>query len=138
MIVSEIMIERYTRPEMARIWETENRLSKWLEIEILACEAMAEEGLIPEEALSNIKGKANFSVDRILEIEEETKHDVIAFLSNVAEYVGPDSRYIHMGLTSSDILDTSFALLMKEAMNLIIADVKGLMETIKKRAQEHK
>jgi len=132
------MISRYTRPEMGRIWESKNQFSKWLEVEILACEAMAEEGLIPKEAFNNIKRKASFSVDRILEIEEVTKHDVIAFLTNVAEYVGPDSRFIHMGLTSSDILDTSFALLLKEAMTLIIDDVTEFMENLKEMAQEHK
>ncbi len=132
------MISRYTRPQMGRIWETENRFAKWLEVEIAACEAMAEEGLIPQKALKNIKKKARFDVDRILEIEEKTKHDVIAFLTNVAEYVGPDSRFIHMGLTSSDILDTSFAMLLKEALALIIEDVKGFMAVIKERAFEHK
>ncbi len=133
-----IMISRYTRPEMGRIWEDENRFTKWLQVEILACEAMAEEGLIPKEALLNIKKKASFSVERILEIEEETKHDVIAFLANVAEYVGPDSRYIHMGLTSSDIIDTSFALLMKEAMILIIGGVNEFLDTIREKAQKYK
>jgi adenylosuccinate lyase len=123
---------------MGRIWEPENRYAKWLEVEIAACEAMAEEGLIPREASETIKEKASFSVERILEIEEETKHDVIAFLTNVEEYVGPDSRYIHLGLTSSDILDTSFALLLKEAVDMIIQGVKNLMDVIKHRAQEHK
>jgi adenylosuccinate lyase len=123
---------------MGRIWEDKNRFSKWLQVEILACEAMAEEGLVPKDALSTIKRRASFSVDRILEIEEVTKHDVIAFLTNVAEYVGPDSRYIHLGLTSSDILDTSFALLLKEAMTLIIRDAEEFIEVIKGRAQEHK
>jgi adenylosuccinate lyase len=123
---------------MGRIWEDENRFTKWLQVEILACEAMAEEGLIPKEALLNIKKKASFSVERILEIEEETKHDVIAFLANVAEYVGPDSRYIHMGLTSSDIIDTSFALLMKEAMILIIGGVNEFLATIREKAQKYK
>jgi adenylosuccinate lyase len=123
---------------MGRIWETENRFTKWLDVEIAACEAMAEEGLIPKKALKTIKKKARFDVDRILEIEEKTKHDVIAFLTNVAEYVGPDSRFIHMGLTSSDILDTSFAMLLREAMALIIEDVKGIMTVIKERAFEHK
>ena len=132
------MISRYTRPQMGRIWETENRFAKWLDVEIAACEAMAEEGLIPKKAVKNIKKTARFDVDRILEIEEKTKHDVIAFLTNVAEYVGPDSRFIHMGLTSSDILDTSFAMLLKEAMALIIEDVKGFMAAIKARAFEHK
>jgi adenylosuccinate lyase len=132
------MISRYTRPQMGRIWETENRFAKWLDVEIAACEAMAEEGLVPKQAVKNIKKKARFDVDRILEIEEKTKHDVIAFLTNVAEYVGPDSRFIHMGLTSSDILDTSFAMLLKEAMTLIIEDVKGFTSVIKERAFEHK
>ena len=132
------MISRYTRPQMGRIWETENRFAKWLDVEIAACEAMAEEGLVPKQAVKNIKKKARFDVDRILEIEEKTKHDVIAFLTNVAEYVGPDARFIHMGLTSSDILDTSFAMLLKEAMTLIIEDVKGFISVIKERAFEHK
>jgi adenylosuccinate lyase len=132
------MIDRYTRPEMGRIWEAENRYAKWLQVEIVACEAMAQEGLIPQEAFQNIKKKADFSVERILEIEEETKHDVIAFLTNVAEYVGEDSRFIHLGLTSSDILDTSFALLLKEAMDLIIQDTKAFMEVLREKAEEHK
>lgn len=132
------MINRYTRPEMGSIWEDENRYAKWLDVEIAACEAMSEEGTIPAKSLKVIKEKAGFSVERIMEIEEETKHDVIAFLTNVAEYVGPESRFIHLGLTSSDILDTSFALLLKEAMNLIIQDVEGFMKTLKKRAIEHK
>ncbi|MFZ7113180.1 MAG: adenylosuccinate lyase [Desulfatiglandales bacterium] len=132
------MISRYTRPEMGRIWEEQNKYAKWLQVEIAACEAMAEEGVIPSEAVDNIKRKADFSVERILEIEEETKHDVIAFLTNVAEYVGPDSRFIHLGLTSSDILDTSFALLLKDAMLLIIDDLKEFMEIVKDRALEHK
>ncbi|RLB16426.1 MAG: adenylosuccinate lyase [Deltaproteobacteria bacterium] len=132
------MINRYTRPRMGRIWEAENRYAKWLEVEIAACEAMAEENIIPREAVGNIKKKARFSVERILEIEEETKHDVIAFLTNVEEYVGPDSRYIHLGLTSSDVLDTSFALLLKEAMTLIITDVKEFMAVLRDRAMEHK
>jgi len=132
------MISRYTRPEMGRIWEDENRYAKWLKVEISACEAMAEEGLIPGEAVQNIKKKAAFSVERILEIEEETKHDIISFLTNVEEHVGPDSRYIHLGLTSSDVLDTSFALLLKEAMERIIQDVRDFLKVIKVRAFEHK
>jgi len=132
------MISRYTRPEMGLIWELENRYAKWLDVELAACESMSEEGLIPVEALETIKKKAGFSVERILEIEEETKHDVIAFLTNIEEHVGPDSRYVHLGLTSSDILDTSFALLLKEAMDMIIQDVKNFLEVIKRRAFEHK
>jgi adenylosuccinate lyase len=123
---------------MGRIWELENIFAVWLQVEVLACEAMAEEGLIPKEALENIKGKAGFSVERILEIEERTKHDMIAFLTNLEERVGPDSRFIHLGLTSSDILDTSFAVLLKEAMELIISDAKAFMEALKERAFEHK
>ncbi|MFH1480393.1 MAG: adenylosuccinate lyase [Pseudomonadota bacterium] len=132
------MIERYTRPEMGQIWESKNRFNKWLQVEILACEAMAEEGLIPKEAVENIKRKASFSVERIIEIEEATRHDVIAFLENVAEYVGPDSRFIHKGLTSSDILDTSLALLLREAMLLLISDTKALMDVLREKAHEHK
>lgn len=132
------MIERYTRPEMGRIWESHNTFAKWLQVEILACEALADEGVIPKESLENIKKKANFSVERILEIEEKTKHDVIAFLTNVEEYVGPDSRFIHLGLTSSDVLDTSFALLLKDAMTLIIEGVQVFMGVIRDRAFEHK
>jgi adenylosuccinate lyase len=132
------MISRYTRDEMGKIWEMENRYAKWLQVEMLACEAMAEAGLIPKEALNNIMEKARFSGERILEIEKVTRHDVIAFLENVAEYVGPDSRFIHMGLTSSDILDTGFALQLKEAMELIIRGVTEFMNTLKERAEEHK
>ena len=132
------MISRYTRPEMGRIWEPENLYAKWLEVEIAACEAMAQEGLVPEKALKNIKEKAGFSVGRILEIEAETKHDVIAFLTNVEEHVGPDSRYIHLGLTSSDILDTSFALLLKQAMDIIVQDLQELMDVIRTKAISHK
>jgi len=132
------MISRYTRPEMGKIWESKSRFNNWLQIEILACEAMADEGMIPREALNNIKRKAAFSEKRIHEIEETTRHDVIAFLENVAEYVGPDARFIHMGLTSSDILDTSFAVQLRESMILIIDDVTEFMDTLKERAEEHK
>jgi adenylosuccinate lyase len=132
------MIPRYTRQEMGRIWEDENRFAKWLDVELAACEGMAEQGLIPRDSLETIKRKARFSVDRILEIEEETKHDVIAFLTNLEEFVGPDARFIHMGLTSSDVLDTSFALLLKEAMTLIIQKVRDFMVVIQEKAYEHR
>ncbi|MCP4667289.1 MAG: adenylosuccinate lyase [Deltaproteobacteria bacterium] len=131
------MIKRYTRPEMGRIWEARNRYAKWLEVEVAACEAMAEEGLVPKPALETIRKKAAFSVERILEIEEETKHDVIAFLTNLEENIGPDSRYIHLGLTSSDILDTSFALLLKEAMERIVQGAGDFLDVLKERALEH-
>lgn len=123
---------------MARIWEPENRFNKWLEVEVAACEAWNKLGKIPKGALNNIVKKACFDVKRIDEIEKTVKHDVIAFLTSVAEYVGPDSRYIHMGLTSSDILDTSLALLLKESADLIIEDIKGLRAVLKKKAYEHK
>ncbi len=132
------MIERYSRPEMARIWEAENRYKKWLEVEIYACEAHAELGNIPKEAVERIKAKAKFDVPRIDEIEKVVKHDVIAFLTSVADYIGDDSRFMHLGLTSSDVLDTSFAMLLQECSDLIIFDIKRLMEVIKKRALEHK
>ena len=132
------MIDRYTRPEMGRIWEAENRYAKWLQVEMAACEAMATEGLIPQEAFETIQRKARFSVARIIEIEEETKHDVIAFLTNLEENVGPESRYIHLGLTSSDVLDTSFALLLREAADLIIEAVRNMMVVLKGKALEHK
>ena len=132
------MIERYSRPEMSRIWEPENRYRKWLDIEIYACEAHAEMGTIPMDAVERIKAKASFDVARIDEIELVVKHDVIAFLTSVADYIGDDSRFVHLGLTSSDVLDTSFAMLLKEASDLIIAGIKRLMEVIKTRAFEHK
>jgi len=132
------MIERYSRPDMVRIWEPENRFKKWLDVEIAACEIWTRLGKIPESSLAVIKEKADFDVKKIDEIEKVVKHDVIAFLTSVAEHVGPDSRFIHMGMTSSDVLDTSFALLLKEAGEIIIDGIKGLMEAIKRRAIEHR
>jgi adenylosuccinate lyase len=132
------MIPRYTRPEMARIWEPQNKFQKWLEIEIAACEAWARLGEIPRKSLNTIKKKARFDIKRIEKIEQRVKHDVIAFLTSVAENVGPDSRYIHKGLTSSDILDTSLALLMREAADLIIRDIKGLRDVLKQNAFKYK
>ncbi len=132
------MIERYTLPEMGKIWEDEFRFSTWLKIETLACEARAELGEIPKEDVDIIKEKANFNVKRILEIEEETKHDVIAFLTNVAEYVGPESRHIHYGMTSSDILDTTLSYQMKKAGEILLDDLQKLKDVLKKRAVEHK
>ncbi len=132
------MIERYTRPEMGVIWEPKRKFETWLQIEIAACEAHAEMGKIPAEDLNAIKEKAKFDIEGIDKIEEVTKHDVIAFLTNVAEYVGPSSRFIHMGLTSSDILDTSLALLLKEASDILIGDIDRLLDVLKRRAFEFK
>ncbi|WP_028316523.1 adenylosuccinate lyase [Desulfatibacillum aliphaticivorans] len=132
------MIKRYTREEMGALWNDENRFKAWLKVEVAACEAMAELGIIPKEAAKNIAEKADFNVERILEIEKETKHDVIAFLTNVAEYVGPDSRFVHKGMTSSDVLDTSFAWLLKKAGEMILEGVDKLLAAIKKQAMEHK
>ena len=132
------MIPRYSRPEMAKIWEPENKYRKWLDVEIAACEAWAEIGEIPKKSLSVIKKKANFSIKRIDKIEQTVKHDVIAFLTSVAEYVGPDSRFIHKGLTSSDILDTALALQMREAADIIIKDITYLLGVLKKNALKYK
>jgi adenylosuccinate lyase len=123
---------------MAGIWGAENRYRKWLEIEIYACEAHAEMGTIPREAVERIKTKANFDIYRIDDIEKVVKHDVIAFLTSVADYIGEDSSYLHLGLTSSDVLDTSFAMLLRESSDLIIDGILKLMDAIKKRAFEHK
>ena len=132
------MIERYSRPEMASIWTEENKYRTWLEVEILAAEAWAELGAIPKEAAREIREKAAFDPKRVAEIEEQTRHDVIAFLTNVAEYVGPSARYLHWGMTSSDMLDTAMAVRMKQAMELIIEDVRQLLQVIERRAFEHK
>jgi len=120
------MIERYTRPEMGRIWEDDFKYQTWLQIEILASEARAELGQIPKEDVDLIKQKAKFDVKKILEIEETTQHDVIAFLTNVAEYVGPVSRHIHYGMTSSDILDTTLSFQMKTAGEILLKDLEEL------------
>ncbi|MCW9066454.1 MAG: adenylosuccinate lyase [Ignavibacteriaceae bacterium] len=132
------MISRYTLPEMGKIWEDEFKFATWLKIEILACEARYEMGEIPNEDLKIIKAKSAFDVKRILEIEETTKHDVIAFLTNVAEFVGPASRHIHYGMTSSDILDTTLAYQMKTAGELLLKQLYDLKEILKTRAIEHK
>lgn len=132
------MIERYTLPRMGSIWTNENKFRKWLEVEICVCEVQAELGLIPPTAVEQIRTKAQFNIQRILEIEQEVKHDVIAFLTNVGENVGEASRYIHLGMTSSDLLDTSSALLMREAGEIIIDDLHQLRAALKTRAIEHK
>jgi len=132
------MIDRYSRPGMAAIWTLENKYKTWLEVEILAAEAWAELGAIPKEAAKDIRTKAAFDPERIAGIEEKTRHDVIAFLTNVAEYIGPSARYLHWGLTSSDMLDTANAVIFKQALEIIIDDVNALMDVIKRRAFEHK
>ena len=132
------MIERYTRPEMARIWEPENRYRIWLDIEILSMEAMVQKGFVPADALARVRKNAGFDAGRIAEIEKVVKHDVIAFLTSVAEHVGEDSRFLHVGMTSSDVLDTSFAVQMRQALTLIIREAKRVFEVLKRRAFEHK
>ena len=132
------MIERYTRPAMGKIWEDENKFRIWLEIETLACEAQAELGIVPKEAVKVIREKGNFNVARILEIEHEVKHDVIAFLTNVGEYVGPESRFIHLGMTSSDVLDTALAVQMKQSGELLLKGLEGLKDVLARRAKEFK
>jgi adenylosuccinate lyase len=132
------LIERYTLPEMKRIWSEENKFRKWLDIEIYACEALAELGLVPPEALAAIKEKAGFDVQRIAEIEKVTDHDVIAFTTCVAEYVGDAAKYIHMGLTSSDVLDTALAVLMREAGFHLLGRLKELRGVLLEKAREHR
>jgi adenylosuccinate lyase len=123
---------------MNGIWSTENRYQTWLDIEVLACEAMAKKGDIPEKSLKNIKERAGFEIARIEELEKTTKHDVIAFLTSLTEKVGEDGRFIHMGLTSSDILDTSLAILLREASQILIEDVNLLLPVLKAKATEYK
>lgn len=132
------MIPRYTRPEMARIWEADNRFRIWLEIETLACEQQANLGVIPQEAVAVIREKGSFDIARIDEIEAEVKHDVIAFLTSVAEFVGPEARFVHQGMTSSDVLDTCLSVQMVQAADELLADLDTLLESIKLRAIEHK
>jgi adenylosuccinate lyase len=132
------MIPRYTRPVMANLWSPETKYGKWLEVEILSCEALSKLGFIPAKDLARIKKMARFSVARIEELEQTTKHDVIAFLTNVAEQVGPASRHIHLGLTSSDVLDTANAVLLKEAAEILLEDLKNLQSALKSQALTHK
>ncbi len=132
------MIPRYSTKVMNEIWSEQNKYQKWLDVEVAACEAWAKLGNIPQKSLENIQKKASFRVERIEEIENITRHDVIAFVSCVAEFIGDDARFVHMGLTSSDVLDTAYALQCKEAGEIIIEDIKALMEALKKRAYEYK
>jgi adenylosuccinate lyase len=132
------VIPRYTRPEMARIWGDENRFRTWLAVEIAATETLAEAGLVPKDAARTIKERANFKVERIHEIEAEVRHDVIAFTTAVAEFVGPESRWFHYGLTSNDVVDTAQALLVKQASAVIAQDLEKLSEALYRRAWEFK
>jgi adenylosuccinate lyase len=135
------MIPRYSRPEMVAIWSPETKFRIWFEIEAHACDALAEIGVIPKEAAKTIwekGGAATFDVERIDEIERETKHDVIAFLTHLAEIVGPDARFIHQGMTSSDVLDTCFNVQLTRAADLLLADIDALLAALKRRAMEHK
>lgn len=128
------MIPRYSRPEMTLIWEPQTRFRIWFEIEAHACDALAELGVIPKESAQNIWDKANnviFDVARIDEIERETKHDVIAFLTHLAEFIGPDSRFVHQGMTSSDVIDTCLSVQLTRAADLLIADLDGLLTALK-------
>lgn len=135
---SLFMIDRYTRPTMGAIWQDENKYRIWLEIETLAVEAQAQLGEVPAEAARAVRERGNFDVKKILEIEETTKHDVIAFLTNVAEYVGEPSRYVHLGMTSSDVLDTCLAVQLKQAGELLLAELERLRDILAKRALEFK
>ena len=128
------MIPRYSRPEMARLWEPEAKFRIWLKIETLAAEAMAKLGLIPKSVPEAVKKRGAFDIARIDAIEREVKHDVIAFLTSVSEAVGPEARFLHRGMTSSDVLDTCFNLQLVEAADLLIADVDGLLAALKTRA----
>ena len=135
------MIPRYSRPDMVAIWSPETRFRSWFEIEAHACDALAELGVIPKEAARTIwekGGAATFDVERIDEIERVTKHDVIAFLTHLAEFVGPDARFIHQGMTSSDVLDTCLAVQLTRASDILLADLDALLVALKKRAFEHK
>ena len=128
------MIERYSFPEMRGIWTEESKLTNWLKIEVLAAEAMSELGLIPREAIDEIKAKARFDVARVKEIENQTRHDVVAFINNLAENIGPSSRFLHMGMTSSDVLDTGLALQMRDAADILIRDALALLAVLKAKA----
>jgi adenylosuccinate lyase len=132
------MIERYTLPEMGAIWSLRNKFQKWLDVEIAVCEVHAEDGIIPVEALSEIKSKAAFTVERINEIEKTTDHDVIAFTTNLAENIGDAARFVHYGLTSSDVVDTANALLLRDACDVLLPKIDALLEVLKRRAFEFK
>src|SRR5687767_13678466 len=132
------MIERYTLPEMGELWSERNKFQKWWDVELAVCEVHAEMGTIPREALAEIKSRGSFTVDRINEIEKTTNHDVIAFTTNLAESIGPASRFVHYGLTSSDVVDTANALLLRDACDILLKKIDSLMTVLKRRAFEFK
>ena len=132
------MIPRYSRPVMSQIWDDENRFKIWFEIEAHAADAMAIEGTIPKEAAKKIWELGQFEINRINEIEKETKHDVIAFLTNLSEHIGPEARFLHQGMTSSDVLDTALSVQMKQSTDLLLEGINKLLQSLKKRAYEHK
>ena len=132
------MISRYTRPEMGRIWSEENSFQKWLDVEILAAEGLARLGKVPKAAIARIRKKARFNVQRIREIESEVKHEIIAFLSSVAESIGDDARYLHVGMTSLDVMDTALAIQFKEASAILERDIKDLMRVLRRQAHKYK
>lgn len=132
------MIDRYTLPKMREIWSEEHKFNTWLQVEVAACEAWGKLGKIPAASIKKIKSKANFSLDRINEIEKTVDHDVIAFLTSVAEKVGPDSRFIHMGMTSSDVVDTSLSLIMRDAADVILKDIDDFLKILKKMAKKYR
>ncbi|HET6872574.1 MAG TPA: adenylosuccinate lyase, partial [Sporolactobacillaceae bacterium] len=132
------MIERYARPEMTAIWTDQNKFNAWLEVEILACEAWAELGVIPKEDVVKLRENASFSIDRILEIEEETRHDVVAFTRAVSESLGDEKKWVHYGLTSTDVVDTALSYLLKQANEILLKDLERFLDVIKAKAIEHK
>ncbi|MBD1382361.1 adenylosuccinate lyase [Metabacillus arenae] len=132
------MIERYTRPEMGAIWTEQNRFQAWLEVEILACEAWAELGDIPKEDVKKIRESASFDVNRINEIEKETRHDVVAFTRAVSETLGEERKWVHYGLTSTDVVDTALSYLLKQANDILLKDIENFVEILKVKAGEHK
>lgn len=132
------MIERYSRPEMAAIWSEQNRFDAWLEVEILACEAWAELGVIPKEDVTLLRQNASFDIERIKEIEEETRHDVVAFTRAVSETLGEERKWVHYGLTSTDVVDTALSYLLKQANDILLADLERFVSILKEKAQEHK
>lgn len=132
------MIERYSLPHMRAVWADESKFKKWLEIEILACEAQAKLGVIPAEAVQEIRDKATFTVEEVERIEQETHHELISFLTNVAEYVGPASKYVHFGMTSSDVLDTALSLQMRDAAGILINDTERLITILYQQAQKYR